>query len=117
MIIEGAHRNRGLGFEFLRHIERTKLLIFVLNASGIDGRDTSEDYQILRNELEAYNPELLERPSIVVLNKVDVPEAEEHVKEFKKRFPKVAKQVHEISAALGEGVPKLVDRIQAAFEA
>ncbi len=114
-IIEGAHRNRGLGFEFLRHIERTKLLIFVLDASGIDGRDPSQDYEILRKELREYNPELLERPSIVVLNKMDAPEAQEHVQEFKKRFPAVAGEVHEICAVLGEGVPKLVDRIQQAF--
>ncbi len=111
-IIEGAHLNRGLGIEFLRHIERTKLLIFVLDASGIDGRDPCSDYKVLQSELKAYNPELLKRPFLVVLNKVDVPEAEDHVKEFKKRFKLKRGQLHCISAALGEGVPALVDSVK-----
>jgi GTP-binding protein len=85
-IIEGAHRNRGLGFEFLRHIERTKLLIFVLDASGIDGRNPTEDYHVLREELNKYNPEMLERPYLVVLNKVDTEESAEHIQQFEKDY-------------------------------
>lgn len=108
-IIEGAHLNRGLGFEFLRHIERTKLLIFILDASGIDGRDPSSDYDILRSELGAYNPDLLKRPFLVVLNKVDVEEAKDHIKEFKKRHRLKKGQIHQISAAHGEGVLELVE--------
>lgn len=106
-IIEGAHRNRGLGFEFLRHIERTKLLLFVLDASGIDGRTPTEDFKVLRNELSAYNPELLERPYFVVLNKIDTDESVENIKEFKKQFDLDPSIVFEISAVLGEGVKDL----------
>ena len=83
-IIEGAHQNKGLGFEFLRHIERTKLLLFVLDASGIDGRDPTSDFKVLRNELKAYNEELLNRPYLVVLNKIDTEESLKHIEDFKK---------------------------------
>ncbi|MDP1835086.1 MAG: GTPase ObgE [Chlamydiales bacterium] len=110
-IIEGAHENRGLGFEFLRHIERTKLLIFVLDASGIDGRDPIGDYLILRAELEAYNPNLLLRPFLVVLNKIDVPEAEENIKAFTKKFKLPKGKLFKISAATGEGVAALVNQV------
>jgi GTPase len=71
-IIGGASQNRGLGLEFLRHVERCPLLLFVLDASGFEGRDPEEDYRVLRGELEAYRPELLERPFLVVLNKCDI---------------------------------------------
>lgn len=107
-IIEGAHRNRGLGFEFLRHIERTKLLLFILDASGIDGRNPTEDFRVLRTELATYNPELLERPYFVVLNKTDADESEENIKQFYREFPLDPSQVFEISAIIGEGVPDLV---------
>ncbi|HEV8052340.1 MAG TPA: GTPase ObgE [Parachlamydiaceae bacterium] len=106
-IIEGAHRNRGLGFEFLRHIERTKLLLFVLDASGIDGRTPADDYRVLRAELAAYNPDLLNLPSFVVLNKIDADEAAEYIKEFYKEFPLEPSKVFEMSAIIGEGVKPL----------
>lgn len=111
-IIEGAHRNRGLGFEFLRHIERTKLLLYVLDASGIDGRNPADDYAVLQTEMEKYNPEMLERPSLVILNKIDAEESAEHLKAFKKKFPKV--KTFAISALTGEGVEDLVKKITAA---
>jgi GTP-binding protein len=103
-IIEGAHRNRGLGFEFLRHIERTKLLLFILDASGIDGRDPCSDFKVLRDELKAYNPEMLERPYFVVLNKIDTEESGEHIKKFHKEFKLDAKKIFEISAMRGDGL-------------
>lgn len=111
-IIEGAHRNRGLGFEFLRHIERTKLLIFLLDASGIDGRTPMDDYRILRAELEAYNPEMMERPFMVVLNKIDTEEAQENVKRFKEEIDLKPSLLFEISALTGEGIPKLRKAIE-----
>lgn len=111
-IIEGAHRNKGLGFEFLRHIERTQLLIFMLDASGIDGRTPSEDYAVLRVELKAYNPELLERFYLVALNKVDTEEAQENIAHFHKTFPEESERLHEISALSGEGLPALVSAIE-----
>lgn len=113
-IIEGAHQNRGLGSEFLRHIERTKLLIFLLDASGIDGRTPSHDFQVLTDELKAYNPELLERPYLVVLNKIDADEANQHIQEFKHNFPKL-KNLFEISALQGTGLKELRHTIQKAF--
>lgn len=110
-IIEGAHRNKGLGFEFLRHIERTKLLLYVLDASGIDGRNPVDDYNVLRTEMEKYNPEMLERPALVILNKIDTEEAQDHLKAFKKKFPKL--KTYSISALTGEGVEKLVEQLVA----
>jgi GTPase len=102
-IIEGAHANRGLGFEFLKHIERTRVLLYVLDASGIDGRTPADDYEVLLKELEAYDPELLTRPFLVVLNKVDTPEAAALVKEFRERFD-LGESLFEASALEGTGV-------------
>jgi len=110
-IIEGAHRNRGLGFEFLRHVERTKLLLFILDASGIDGRTPVEDYRVLRDELKKYNPELLKRPFLVVLNKIDEEPSAAHIKDFGKKFPKVKSKLFQISAWTGEGLPELIEAI------
>jgi GTP-binding protein len=111
-IIEGAHQNRGLGFEFLRHIERTKLLLFVLDASGIDGRNPVDDYIVLRNELAAYNPELLQRPYLIVLNKIDDEASAEHVHEFKRQFPQEARKCFAISAKDGDNVGQLLEAIK-----
>lgn len=110
-IIEGAHQNRGLGYEFLRHIERTKLLIFMLDASGIDGRTPLSDWKVLKNEIKQYNPEMLERPFLVVLNKIDTDESAPLVEEFleKARIPK--KSILKISAITGEGLDSLVTSI------
>lgn len=111
-IIEGAHRNRGLGFEFLRHIERTKLLLFILDASGIDGRSPTEDYRILRQEIQAYNPEMLLRPYLVVLNKIDTEESKEHIERFNKEIEEDPKRIFLISAERGDGVQELQKAIE-----
>lgn len=108
-IIEGAHENRGLGLEFLRHIERTSLLMFVLDASGIDGRDPISDFRVLKNELKEYNAKLLERPSILVLNKIDDDAAIEHIDNFQKEFPE--EKPFLISAITGEGLKELTAAI------
>ncbi len=108
-IIEGAHVNKGLGHEFLRHIERTSLLIFVLDASGIDGRTPTEDYQVLRNELKHYSSEINDRPYLIVLNKMDEEESIEHAKVFYETFPN--ETVFEVCALLSEGVPPLKEAI------
>ncbi|MBA3817167.1 MAG: GTPase ObgE [Parachlamydiaceae bacterium] len=110
-IIEGAHRNRGLGFEFLRHIERTKLLLFVLDASGIDGRTPTDDYRVLRNELSTYNQEMLGRPYIIVLNKTDADESAENVRVFNEAFPDEASNLLLVSALTGEGMPVLYETV------
>lgn len=110
-IIEGAHYNKGLGFEFLRHIERTKLLLFVIDASGIDGRRPIDDFAVLLNELEKYNPELLKKPYFVVLNKVDTDEAQENVPEFLTHHHAHAKQIRQMSAAGKIGTKELLKDI------
>lgn len=111
-IIEGAHRNRGLGFEFLRHVERTKLLLFILDASGIDGRDPSSDFEVLRNEIGTYNPEMLERPYLVVLNKIDTEEAVQNIKNFRKKKFVDKNKIYEISAMEGVGLSELKEAIR-----
>lgn len=110
-IIEGASQNRGLGLEFLRHIERTKLLIYILDASGIDGRTPSNDFRVLREEMNAYNPELLERPYLVALNKIDTEEANDHIKQFYQDYQFPPHTLFEISAAYGEGLEDLLREI------
>lgn len=112
-IIEGAHRNRGLGIEFLRHIERTQLIIYVLDASGIDGRTPLDDFRILQAELTAYHPEMLQRPHLVVLNKIDDEGAADHIAEFKREVNLRPQQLFEISALQGEGLAPLIDAMEA----
>ena len=107
-IIEGASQNRGLGMEFLRHIERTKLLIFLLDASGIDGRNPYDDYCVLVDEIKEYNPLILEKPKLVVLNKIDDDESQTHLKEFYQKFNG---DCLEVSAVTGKGVPELMTAI------
>jgi GTPase len=110
-IIEGASENRGLGLEFLRHIERTKLLIFILDASGIDGRNPTDDFRVLKQELEAYNPDLLKRPFLVALNKVDTEESKDNIAHFRKSHHFPPHVLHEISATDGLGLPQLLQDI------
>src|SRR6266480_2616264 len=82
-LIEGAHRNVGLGHEFLRHIERCKVLVLLLDMAGTDGREPWEDYRNLLHELELYDPGLVEKPRLVVANKMDEAVAEKNLKQFK----------------------------------
>jgi GTP-binding protein len=108
-LIEGAHRNVGLGHEFLRHIVRCKLLVFVLDMAGSEGREPIEDLQKLRKELDLYDPTLGERPWIVVANKMDLEGAKERLKHFKARYRKL--EVFPISAEAGQGIEKLKARL------
>ena len=101
-LIEGAHENVGLGFEFLRHILRCHLLLFVVDMAGSEVRDPCEDVATLRQEISLYDPLLAKRPWLVIANKMDLPEAAENLKYFKQRFPKV--KVIPISAETGEGL-------------
>lgn len=110
-IIEGAHANRGLGHEFLRHIERTSLLIFVLDASGIDGRNPTDDYRVLRDELQLYSEEILGRPYLIALNKMDEEASIENAKIFYETYPDEKGKVFEISAMIDEGIPALKQAI------
>ncbi len=110
-IIEGASNNKGLGLEFLKHIERTKLLIYILDASGIDGRTPEHDFGILRQEMKAYNPELLQRPYLVALNKIDTEESKELISQFKRAYSFPTNTLFEISAIYGEGLQGLVHEV------
>ena len=107
-LIDGAHQGVGLGHDFLRHIERTKLLVFVVDMAGVDGRDPADDWDSLQRELELYNAELARRPALVVANKMDLPEAAERLKDFRKR---TKTRPIPISAATGEGTEKLKEEI------
>ena len=108
-MIEGAHENRGLGHRFLRHIERCALLIFLIDMAATDARDPRDDYKHLLHELELYDPKLLEKPRLVVANKMDVPESAAHLAKFKRRYKSV--DVLEISCLTGDGLEKLEKRI------
>lgn len=113
-IIEGAHNNVGLGHEFLRHIKRCKVLVILLDMAGSDGREPWDDYKQVLSELDLYDPEMLEKPRIVVANKMDEPQAEENLKKFKRKARKV--QVLPIAAAFDEGIEKFKQTIREAVE-
>jgi GTP-binding protein len=85
-LIEGAHLGTGLGIQFLKHIERTRVIVHIIDMSGSEGRKPWEDYEIINKELESYNMDLLKRPQIVVANKMDLPEANENLKVFKEKL-------------------------------
>ena len=104
-LIEGAHRNVGLGHEFLRHIMRCRLLVFVLDMAGSEGRNPLEDLASLRKELSLYSAQLAERPWIVVANKMDLPDAAENLAIFRGRFPR--SEIVPISAENGTGLDAL----------
>ncbi len=106
-LIEGAHEGVGLGHDFLRHIERNKVLLFILDTAQVDSRDVMEDFIILRSELEFFNPELLKRPYLIVANKLDVPEAEERFQALQEKYGDL---VYGISAVTGQGVDELVEK-------
>lgn len=107
-LIEGAHRGIGLGDEFLRHVERTRVLIHVIDASGQEGRDPLDDYRVIRAELAAYNPELAQRPAVVALNKMDLPEAQANRARLEAALREQGVPTFAISAATGQGLQPLL---------
>ena len=108
-LIEGAHRGLGLGHEFLRHITRCRIFLFVVDVAGSEGRNPIEDIQQLRTELDLYDARLSERPWFLVANKMDLPGAEENLKAMRKKFSKIA--VVPVSAAKGEGIDELKKKL------
>src|SRR5881409_3122555 len=110
-LIEGAHRGLGLGHEFLRHITRCRILIFVVDVAGSEGRNPVEDLQNLRRELDLYNPTLSARPWLVVANKMDLPGAKENLKAMQERLPRI--KIVPTSSAKGEGVDALKEALAA----
>ena len=107
-LIEGAHEGAGLGHDFLRHVERTRMLIHVVDASCAEGRDIIEDYEVIRRELEGYSKELLSRPEIVAANKMDAPGSDENAARLRAHLEKRGVQMFEVCAAIGEGTDKLM---------
>ena len=107
-IIEGASEGRGLGHEFLRHIERTRILIHVVDVSGIEGRNPIEDFDVINNELSQYDMELEERPQIIAANKTDILQDESVYEEFKAEMENRGYKVFSISAATNQGVTELM---------
>ncbi|WP_027702462.1 GTPase ObgE [Metaclostridioides mangenotii] len=107
-IIEGASEGIGLGHEFLRHVERTKVLIHIVDISGIEGRDPIDDFDKINEELKLYNEKLATRPQIVVANKMDILQDEEVYEEFKKTIEARGYKVFKMSAATREGVDEVI---------
>ena len=112
-LIEGASQGEGLGDKFLRHIERTRVIAHVIDMSGSEMRDPYEDYLLINNELKEFNEKLIEKPQIIIANKMDIPGAKENLEKFKK---KVDAEIFEISAATNNGLQKVVDRLAELLE-
>ncbi|HOW35927.1 MAG TPA: GTPase ObgE [Candidatus Omnitrophota bacterium] len=108
-LIEGAHKGRGLGDRFLKHTERTRILLHMIDMSGSEGRDPLDDYEKINNELAQYSDTLLFKNRIIAANKMDLPEAKENLKRFKKKYKG---KIYPISALNKEGIEKLIDAIR-----
>jgi GTPase len=122
-LIEGAHAGAGLGDRFLRHLERTRLLVHLLDAAADGGpeggsaRTPLRDFDTMNRELALYDADLAARPQIVVLNKIDLPEVRRRAKQLARSFAKRGVVLHAISAATGEGTPELLEAIWKALKA
>jgi GTP-binding protein len=108
-LIEGAHRGLGLGHQFLRHLERTKVLIHLVDVSGSSGRDPVEDLETVRKELELFQPRLAAKPQLVAANKIDALDDEQRVANLKRRATKLGLPFFKISGVTGAGVPELLE--------
>ena len=107
-LIEGAHSGRGLGDKFLRHVERTRVLVHMIDMAAVEERDPVTDMKSIDKELRLYNPLLLKRPQILVANKMDLPEAVKNLSRFKK---KVKKAVYPISCVTGKGIKDMLEAL------
>ncbi|TEB07305.1 GTPase ObgE [Pelotomaculum schinkii] len=114
-LIKGAHAGAGLGHEFLRHVERTRLLIHVLDTAGSEGRDPVEDFKVTNRELILYNPVIGSRPQVIVANKMDLPEAAENLTRLKEAYGNDY-EIFPISAATGSGLGPLIYKVAALLE-
>lgn len=108
-LIEGASLGEGLGDQFLKHIERTRVIAHIIDMGAIEGRDPIEDYKIINKELENFNPKIMEKPQIIIANKMDIPGAKENLDKFKQEYPDL--EVFEISAVNGEGIDPILIRL------
>ncbi|AEM73185.1 GTPase obg [Caldicellulosiruptor acetigenus 6A] len=109
-LIEGASEGAGLGHQFLRHVERTKVLIHIVDVSGSEGREPVEDFIKINEELKKYSPELAQKPQIVAANKMDLPDAQAYFELFKEEIEKMGYKVYPVSAATGMGVREVLKR-------
>jgi GTP-binding protein len=115
-LIEGAHKGAGLGDRFLRHVERTKILLHLVDVSSVSGRDAVSDYETINGELAAYDEGLAARPQIVVATKIDALDEPERLERLRARAAEDGKPFHAISAATGEGVRELVQAMARSLE-
>ena len=113
-LIEGASSGVGLGHEFLRHIERTKVIIHIVDAAGTEGRDPIADIRAINKELEAYNPDLLKKPQVIAANKMDAVYGDENeiISSLREEFEKDSIKVYPISAVSGRGVRELLFHVR-----
>jgi GTP-binding protein len=114
-LIEGAHLNMGLGHSFLRHIQRCKILVIMVDMAGTDAREPWDDYRNLLKELELFDSTLVERPRLVVANKMDDSEAIANLKKFKRKITKTP--ILQMSAAFDQGVEEFKQAVRKAVEA
>jgi len=115
-LIEGAHEGHGLGDRFLRHVERTKMLLHLVDVSSASGRDPANDYEIINRELAAYDPELALRPQIVVATKIDALDDPERLEHLRKRAREDEKPFFAISSVTGAGVRELINEVAGELE-
>lgn len=115
-LIEGAHQGVGLGFDFLRHVERNRMLLHIVDVAGVDGRDPVDDFEKINEELRLYNPRLAERYQVVAANKVDLPQGQQNLERFKEAVEAKGFRVFPISAASGDGVKQLMQYIAAKLD-
>ncbi len=113
-LIEGASKGEGLGDKFLRHIERTRVILHVLDMAGVEGRDPYQDYLLINKELEAFNPKLLERPMVILANKMDIEGAEDNLNYFKTKVKD--KKIFAISAFNNKGLQEVIDYLSELLE-
>lgn len=114
-LIEGAWEGRGLGHQFLRHVERCRMLVHIVDVSGSEGRDPKEDFRIINEELQKFNPQLAERPMLVAGNKCDLAE-EEQVADFRRFVEELGYQFFPIIAPINEDVDPLINAITAQLQ-
>lgn len=110
-LIEGASKGEGLGDKFLRHIERTKVIAHVIDMSATEGRNPYEDYLLINKELEEFNKKLLNKPQIIIANKMDLETSKENLKQFKKDLNNDKIEIYEVSAATNTGLLPVLDRL------
>jgi len=110
-LIEGAHEGVGLGHQFLRHVERTRVIVHVVDISGTEGRDPIEDFNIINSELKQFNPKLAERVQVIAANKMDIPSSEDNFEKFKEEMNKAEYEVYPVSAATGKGLRELFYKV------